>query len=804
MMRATDIRVAARALGRQPGIALIAVLALALGIGLPAGLFSIIRSVLWRGLPIEDNQHVLSLERRPIGGSGEGWGVLPRDLSLWRETQRSFEELAAFDLADVALRIERGADRARAAFVSANLFDVLRARPAIGRALQPGDDTPGAEPVTVLSQSLWRDRFQSDPGVIGRTVFVDGRPHTVVGVMPEGFHFPIEQDLWVPLILPAGAELDAQFPSFNVVGRLRPGMSEDAARAEFAQIAQRVADRWPDSNQNMTVTIKSLTLQFMGETPQFQMYVLLAAVIGVLIIACINVANLLLVRAVQRVRELAVRAALGAGRGVLFGQLLLESALLAAVGGVLGVGVAFAGVRGLAALIGPDRLPFWAVLRLDGPTLLFVLALTIVAALVAGALPAIRATKASVTDILKDESRGASSLRVGRIMQGMVVLQIAISLALVINTGLMLVGLRNVQQVGLGFATNDVVTAQVTFPDGYDRDARLRFFTDVEQRIRTAAGVSAATIASALPTARAGLVRFALDGQTYTEDRSLPVTRRVIASDGFFDTWDVPVIRGRPFAGDDADSEPVVIVNQRFAVRFFPGGDALGQRIRLGNLDTGDAWRTIVGIAPDLWAAGLDATDERNPAAVYVPITQTVPTAASIAVRAGTTPAQVAEVIRAAVAAVDNDVPVFDVLGMPGVIEDNSWFYGMAAAIVGVCGFAALLLAIIGLYGVVAFAVGRRIREFGIRMAVGASPAKILALVLERAGIQIAIGVGIGVLLASAISRAVATLMFDVDPVDIVIFATVSAILILVNIAATWIPAHRAARTDPLVALRAE
>jgi predicted permease len=554
----------------------------------------------------------------------------------------------------------------------------------------------------------------------------------------------------------------------------------------------------------MTVTVKSLTLQFMGEQPQFQMYVLLAAVIGVLIIACINVANLLLVRAVQRVRELAVRAALGAGRGILFGQLLLEAAILASIGGALGIGVAFAGVRGLSAIIGPDRLPFWADLRLDGQTLLFVLALTVVAALVAGALPAIRATKASVTDVLKDESRGASSLRVGRIMQGMVVLQIAISLALVINTGLMLVGLRNVQRVGLGFATDDVVTAQVTFPDGYDDDARLRFFTDVEQRISTESGVTATTIASALPTMRAGRVRFALEGQSYAEDNSLPATRRVFASDDFFETYDVDVIRGRGFAAEAPDGEPVVIVNQRFAVRFFPGGDALGQRIRLGNLDSTDPWRTIVGIVPDLWTGGLDASDERNPPGVYVPLTQVVPSAASIAVRAGASPAQTAAVIRNAVAAADPDVPVFDVRSMPDVIVDNSWFYGMGAAIVGVCGFAALLLAIIGLYGVVAFAVGRRIREFGIRMAVGASPLKILALVLRRAGLQIGVGVLVGVVLASVISRGVALLMFDVDPVDVFIFSVVSAILILVNIAATAIPAQRAARTDPLVALRAE
>jgi predicted permease len=797
-----ELRIALRTLRRQPGIALTAILALGLGIGLPAAMFSVIRAVAWRGLPVEQGQRIIDIERRPVGASGEGWGVDARDWSAWRESQRSFEDMGAYTTGNVALRIDAGAVRAAAGRVTANSFDLLRVRAAFGRTFRSGEDTPGAEPVVVLSHTLWRDRFGSDPGVLGRTVYVDGRPATVVGVMPEGFQFPVREDLWVPFIIPANPV--EWFPAFSVFGRLAGNVSLDAARTEFELLAARVAERFPESNRNMGVALKPFTVRYMGETAMLQMLVLLGAVLLVLIIACTNVANLLLVRAVQRVRELAVRAALGAGRRRLISQLLLESALLAVLGGALGLLVAWAGMRGLGMLIGAERLPYWAVLQLDPVTLLFAALLTLFAAVVAGILPAFKAMGANVSGMLRDESRGASSMRLGVIMQGLVVLQIGFSLALLVTTGLMLLSVRRVHNVKLGFATANVVTAQFTFPESYDENARRLFFAELERRLAAEPAVAGVAIASSLPASRASIPSFRVEGLTYDETQGLPRARRVSISHGFFDAYQTAITRGRAFTPQDArDGQPVTIVNERFAQRFFPGQDALGKRIRLGP-DSTAPWRTIVGIVPDLWMAGMDSGDERNPAGVYVPLAQVVPAAASLAVRAGGSTGDIGNLIRNAVSTLDPDVPVFDLKPMTQLIQDNSWFYGMGAAIVSACGITALLLATIGLYGVVAFSVGQRLREFGIRMAVGATPASIVALVLRRSSVQIAIGSALGIALALAIGQGVATLMFNVSPTDPVVYASLVLFLVAVTIAATLIPASRAARTDPLETLRAQ
>jgi len=803
MISFTDLRVAARTLRRQPGIALVAIIALGLGIGLPAAMYSLARGIAFRGLPVDGGKSIMDLERRPHGARGEGWGVAPKDFVTWTEQQRSFEGLAASTSGTVAFRVDQGAWRVNAAWVSANAFDLLRKPALMGRTFRQGEDRIGAEPVVILGHNVWRDRFGSDPGAIGRTVWIDGRAHTVIGVMDSGFRFPTNEDLWLAHVLPADAAV-ADGPRFSVFGRLSPGTDIDAARADFARIADGLATRFPETNGTMGVAVKPFTERYLGETPVATLRVMLGAVLLVLIIACTNVANLLLVRAVHRVRELAVRAALGANRRRIATQMLLESIMLAALGALVGIGVAVAANAALTRWIGPDRMPFWSDIRLDANVVLFTLGLTVAAGVLAGLLPAIKAMGANVNDIIKDQSRGASGFRIGRVMQALIVVEIAISLGLLVNTGLMLRSVRNVQNVSLGFPVDRLITARVTLPDDYDDAAVRRFTGELQARVDADPAALNTTLTTSVPTSRAGTTRLALEGASYATDRDLLLARRVAVATRFFTTFGAEPVSGRDFGPLDTDAnEPVVIVNQRFVTRFLGGGDAIGTRIRTGTLDSDAPWMTIVGVVPDLWAAGLDAPGDRNPPAIYTPLAQTPGHDISVAVETRDAPA-IAETVRNAVADLDPDVPVYDVKSMNEVIGDNSWFYGFGVAIVGACGITALLLAAVGLYGVIAFSVSRRIREFGIRMALGAAPASIRTLVVRRGSLQLAIGAVIGFVLAYTIALGVASLLFQVSPADPVIFAIAGLLLAALAQMATLVPAIRASRVDPLSALRTE
>jgi putative ABC transport system permease protein len=804
MIQFNDIRIAARAVRRQPGIALVAILALGLGIGLPASMYSLARGIAFRGLPVEGGDRIMSMERRPHGRTGEGWGTAPLDIVAWREQQRSFEQLETYATATVAFRADQDAWRYNAAYMSAGAFDVLGERAVIGRTFQPGDDQPGAAPVVLLGHRLWQDRFGSDPGVVGRNVFIDGQAHTVIGVMADGFLFPTDEDLWLPHVLPPGADA-AVAPTFSVFGRLNEGTTRDAAFADLNRIADGLAQRFPESNENMGVTVKPFTEHAVGETPVATLKVMMAAVMLVLLIACTNVANLLLVRAVNRVRELAVRAALGARRRQIAAQMILESSILAVLGGLLGIGFAAIASSALEAWLGGERLPYWSSFRLDANVLWFVAGLTVAAALLAGLLPAIKAMGADVMTTLKDESRGASGSRTGRIMQALIVVEVAISLGLLVNTGLMLRSAQNVRNVSLGFPTNELVTAEVTLPASYDAAQLRQFAAAVESRIAAEPAAEHVTLTTSLPVARASTARVSIEGATYARSEDRPVARRIAVSEDFFATFNSSATTGRVFSTqDNADGERVAIVNQKFADRFLSGRDPIGARIATGTFDAPAEWMTVVGVVPNLWTGGLDASGDRNPAALYTPLAQTPAQSVSVAVRTRAEVGTMAAAIRAAVTAIEPDIPVYDVKTMPEVIYDNSWFYGFGVSIIGACGLSALLLAAVGLYGVIAFSVGRRTREFGIRMAVGASPGEIRRFVLRRGSLQLAIGLAIGFSIAWLIANGIASLLFNVSPTDPVTFLAAGVLLVIIAQVATLVPALRASRIDPLSALRAE
>jgi putative ABC transport system permease protein len=797
-----EIRRAWRSLVREPAVTGLAVATLALGIGLPTAMFSMLNATVLRGLPVENPRDVMHLERRPENASGEGWGVPVRDFLVWQDQQRSFEALAAYTFDNVALRSGSRTDRYDAARITTNTFDLVRSAPLLGRTFGPQDDDPGAPPI-IIAFSVWRDRFGAAPDVLGQTVFVDGVAHTVVGVMPERFRFPLQQDLWVPLVLSGDAELRDGL-RLEVVGRLRPDASAGSARTEFDVIAARLADQFPETNAGWEVAVKPFTVRYVGETATKTMYVFVAAVMLVLLIACTNVANLLLVRAIHRMRDLAVRVALGAGRWRTVATLLFESSLLAILGGAAGLAVAIA-MNGLLTRTLADRMPFWTVFRIDPPVLAFVAITSFLAATLAGLLPALKAMRPNIVSTLKDEARGSTGFQIGRIMQSMIVLQIALSLALLVTTGLLLRANAKVRNVGFGFETGQVFTARVTLPGEWDGGARTRFFDQLEQRLAAEPGARSVALATETPIMRSPQTRFALETSTATRDEDLPVARRAIVSTDFFQTFATNPIRGRVFTSADRDgANPVAIVNQDFANQFFPGADAIGQRIRLGGIQSNQPWRTIVGVVPDLWMGALDASEDRNPPGFYIPLAQAPPADVAIAILARAEPMSLTTRVRDIVFEIDPDLPIHQVRSMDQVITDNSWFYAMGAAIMGVCGLGALLLATIGLYGVVAFSVGKRIREFGIRMAMGADSRSIVRLVLRRGAGELAIGVITGLALATLIARGIESLLFETSTTDPLVLTTVSVTLVAIALVASLIPARRAARTDPLHALRAD
>ena len=796
-----ELRQAARALLRQPGLTLLSVLALALGIGLPAAMFSMVDGVVLRGLPFEEPQRIVHLERRPYGARGEGWGAAARDWVAWREQQRAFEAIAAFRNGSATLRAEGGTDRWRATWATPELFTVLRVRAEVGRTIGADD---AAAPVVLLGHHVWRDRFGSDPAVLGRTVFVDGRAHSVIGVMPESFRFPDRGDLWLPLVVDAALVADAAGPTFDVIGQLRDGVSRREAAAQMDVIARRVAERYPESNADMGIAVKSFAARFTGENASRTMIAMLGAVLLVLVVACVNVANLLLVRAVHRSRDLAIVTALGASRTRVVRQVLVESLLLAVLGGVFAVLIAALGIEALGGAFG-ERMPIWMAPRLDVRVLGFMLAMVLAGGLLAGLLPALRATHGDLSAALRDDSRGATGVRVGRIMHLLIILELALSLGLLVPTALLARSARQVRNVELGFVPERLYTARVALPGDADPDARRRYHAELSRTLAAEPSIAAAALTTTPPADRAPRTPAAVEGVVYDDEDDLPWLRRATVSPEFFALLDAAPVRGRVFtAADDAAGDPVAVINARAAQRLFGNADPIGRRLRVGD-GAETPWRTIVGVVPDLWMGAFDASGDRNPAGVYLPLAQDPPAALSVLVRARSTrAAELTAGLRRAVFAAQPDVPVYEIRSMRTLIADNNWFYGMGAGVMAACGLAALLLAAVGLYGVIAFSVERRRREFGVRIAVGAQTRDIVQLVLGRGALQLAIGTALGAGLAVLLGAGMRSLLFEGTATDPVIFGVAAALLVGVSLAAMLLPAVRAARTDPLEALRSQ
>jgi len=796
----SDLRLALRMIGKQPGMAALAVIALALGIGLTTTMFSIVNGAVLRGLPLPDSHRILHVAPFNIADQDDE-DTRIHTYAEFVARQRSFESLAGFhfQLANV-VGPDGIPERYQGTHITANTLRLLQVTPLLGRDFRDDESGPGAEPVVIIGERVWRERFNGSPDAIGQSLRVNGVPMTVVGVMPASFRFPTNHEIWPALVIDPDNTKIGEGPGLEVIGRLRPGVSRDQASAELATLWQQLQLEYPDRYEGYTTEVKTYVEEFIGSETIGALYAMLAAVFGVLIIACANVANLVLARAADRGREIAVRTALGASRLVVVRQMLVEVLLLAAAGAAGGIAIAQAGITLFNVGIADTSPPFWIDIRVDQTVLLFVVLASVVSALVAGIVPALRASRADLLSVMNDEGRGNSSLRMGRFSRALVVVEMALSFGLLVVSALVIQSIVNVGRADFGFAMTDVWSARVALTgDAYVDDADRQAFAEaLLPRLAALPGARRAALATNLPL---GGPRYLvkLPGREYADERDYHPTRGLIISEGYFETLDVAV-EGRTFDRREAGGAPAVIVNETFARTYLPQG-ALGETLALAT--GGDQeWRTIIGVVPDLGTGR--SPGNTIPHAIYLPLSQVAAGTLTLLVRTDGAPLNLTAAARDAVRAIDPNLPIFNVFTVRQSIDNQTWAFRVFGTLFMTFGFAALFLATVGLYGVMAFAVSRRTQEIGVRMALGAAGRDVLRLVLRQGLVQVGAGMALGIGLAAALGSAMQLLFFDVSPHDPLTYLVVGAVLGGTGLIACLVPARRASRVDPMEALRVQ
>jgi putative ABC transport system permease protein len=798
-----DILYALRRLRQAPGFTLVAIATLALGIGANSAIFSVVNAVLLRPLPFPEPDRLVL-----VAQTWEGHPVVysPQNFLDVEAQSRSFQGLAAIDTSGFTLTGQGAATRLDGAEVSASFFDVLRSRPALGRGFAAGENEPGKDKVVVLGEALWRTRFGGDPGVVGRTVQLNREPYVVVGIARAGFSYPEGVEVWTPL------EYDDVFRAksrgawhLRVIGRLKDGVSIEAARDEVATIAARLAKAYPEDDEGVGGTVVGLQEATVGAARR-SLLVLLGAVGLVLLVACVNIANLLLARIAARETELAVRSALGAGRGRLVRQLLTESVLLAILGGLLGLALASSLLEGLLALQ-PQGVPRLAEVRVDRTVAGFALLLSLATSLLFGIAPALQILRRATAQSLRQGSRGILGGRHGRLRGGLVVGQMALAMVLLAGSGLLLRSFVRLRHVDPGFQTESALTFRVSLPESaYSSDAALLTFHDeLQRRLEALPGVRSVGAVVGLPVSGNHFyISFTVDGRPEVPPAQQPTLEVRIATPSYFRTMGIPLQRGRGFEKtDDAEAPQVVLLSEAAVRRFFPGEDPLGKRIRLG-LGRGRGRRAggeVVGIVGDVKEADLATA---TPPEIYLPYAQYPVQGMVVVLRTDVPPRTLAVPAERVVHSLDPELPLAHVATLEEVVahsvSEPRFYTVLLASFAGT----ALLLAALGLFGVVSYAVGQRTRELAVRLALGARRDELVRLVLRDALALAAIGVVIGLAGAVALSRVIAAMLFSLSPTDPVTLGAVALLLLGAAFLAGYLPARRATTIDPIVALRSE
>ena len=805
-----DLRYAVRGLIKRPGFTFIAVMTLALGIGANSAIFSVVDGVLLRSLPLPDS-HSLYAIHMGLATFNRYDGPLsyPEYQDVVQQT-RSFQNIGAWVDSDANLSEGGRAERAMLRIVLPSLLPTLGVEPVRGRNFLPEETTKGRDKVALITYGLWQRRFSGSEDVIGKSVYLDNVDYQIVGVLPHDFQFETPVDLWVPLTT-TDPEINVRNSHFlRVIGRLRPGVTEKSVAADLSAVAKYESDTFPDMfppSAGFDFRARPYLEDLVGDI-RLPLYVLLAAVGFVLLIACTNVANLLLAKAAPRQREIALRTALGARRWHLIRQLLTESILLAIIAGGIGVLLATWGTSALVAL-SPDSLPRAREIGFDWRVLAFTSVIALTTGIVFGLLPAIWGPRVDLTDALKEGSRGSTGGG-GRLRKLLVVAEVALSVMLLVGAGLMLRSFSRLRSVNPGFRTDHALTLRVSLPvpnsqiSAADEDRFMSFFDRALARISELPGVTAAGASNMIPLDGNGTDRLIeIEGYVPRDQSDMPDAQNRQATPGFFAAMGIPLVRGRLIERADEQKAPrVLVVNETFAKRFFLNGDAIGKRIRLGKLTSEFPWATVVGIVGDVRGFALDEPPEPT---MYWPVAQIRATPSlAIVVRTESDPASLTFAVRDAIAEIDRTQPLYDMQPLEQLVAKSLGQRRFTLMLMVLFGVIALVLSAIGIYGVMAFAVTQRTQEIGIRMALGASAIDVLKMVVGSGMFLAAIGVVVGLIGAFALTRLMASLLFGVSPTDLMTFGLVTAGLLIVALLACYIPARRATKVDPLVALRYE
>ena len=783
----------------------IVVACLALGIGINATLFSVVDAILIQSLPFAEADRLLVLNETFERGGVHDAGVSYQDLRDWKEQTTSLVSIVASSGRSIALSDGVETERFQGAAVTWDLLSTLGVPPAMGRPFTQADDRPGAEPVVILSDDVWRRRYNGDRGIIDRRVTLNGRPHTVVGIMPPGFGFPQNEKVWIPLA-PIAEQDRRNNRNLFTFGRLKPGADLARARTDVAQMAATIAARYPLTHDGWSATARPLPDEFIPSDVRLVLLTMMGAVTLVLLIACANVANLMLARASGRQREFSVRAALGAGRAQLVRQLLSECVLLGLASAPVGLAIAYVGVWLLDGAVPPDQIPYYVHWEISGRGIAYTVAVSALTGLVFGLAPAMQAGRLNLQEGLRDGARGSGqSGRRARVRNGLVVAEVALALVLLVGASLFVRSFLNLQSASPGFDTAPLLTLRFYMTgESYAHDQpKSQRADDVVRRIEALPGVTSAFASNFIALGGGGGAGHAIvDGR--------PMPRGEEPGIGFtgvtphlFTTMGLTLTKGRDFTdAEGASRTPVAVINDTMARKLWPDADPVGRRFRLVETEPAE-WFTVIGVAPDIRQDDMD--DDTPPYLVaYVPYPYGPTANTGVTVRAAASPAGLTAAIRGEIRSADPGLAIFDVRTMEDLRQSGFWQFRLFGFMFGIFGAAALVLAGIGVYGVLSFSVSQRTQEIGVRIALGAQRSDVLRMVV-RQGITLAlIGVGLGVAGALGATRVVASLLYNVTPSDPISFGGVALFLTLVALLASYLPARRATTVDPIVALRIE
>jgi predicted permease len=802
-----DLRYAARRLRKEPSFAATAVLTLALGIGVNNTVFAVVNAVLIRGLPFDDPDRIVSLGTRDA--RGRDGSVSIKDYEDWRRSVRSFTGIAAFATTVINLSDPgRTPEQYSGPYISANAFRVIGQRPLLGRDFTDDDDRPGAAPVVILGHGVWKTRYGSDPSIIGRTIKVSEVPATVIGVMPEGFKFPINADVWEPLaLLPNIADVKRDVRYMQVFGRLAPGVTMAQAGAELEAVAAGLAHDHPDTNKDIHATIMTFNERYSGGPTRLMLLALMGAVAFVLLIACANVANLLLARSAQRAREVSVRVSLGATRRRIVQQLLVESVLLALISGVLGLALSLAGIRLFAAALEGVGMPYWIHFTLDGRVFFFLSLIALGTGFLFGLAPALHVSKTDINEALKEGGRSISgALRARRWTGALMVAELALTLVLLAGAGFMMRSFLALYRMDVGVDTSQLLTMRLALAnEKYPTPAhKAAFYDRLDERLATHPGVKSATLATSVPLG-GGLARqLDVEGRPRTAGDAAPSVTMVLVGPRYFQTMGLPVLRGRALdKTDGAPGHEAVVVNQRFVAMHLEGEDPLGRRIRLIDQSArgaAPAYATIVGVVPSV--RQRDVRQAEPDPVVYVPFRAEPTWFMALVVRTNGDAAKATTLVREQVRAIDADLPLFSIQTLDEMLAQQRWPIRVFGTMFAIFAVIALILAAVGLYGVTAYAVSQRTQEIGVRMALGAQSRQVVWLIMRRVLVQLAIGLVLGIAGAFGVGQVLRTFLVQTSATDPVTLAGVAMVLLGVSTVACVRPAYRATRLDPVTALR--